>query len=509
MNPARTISNVNIDAPRRGSTLFPVLALWSIALVAGFVFFVFDEGITRSLGGYYLVPWAIVAGTLFLSPSIYLFYKGRFDLFHPLVYSVWVYIFPVFAVGALLITFEFGHPYVIDLVVDPEYYLPLSLMLVALGFVGVIVGYALPLGEWVARRLERIAPKSDWDPASMWFGGLLLIAFGLGIDILGFVQGVFGFQRVTEIGAYDALVTFLSVVFNVGFIMLWLAFFKSERKGPIFYLIIVFLLALIPLKMGLQGGRSSLMVSVLSIGAAYWYSGRRPKASHTVVFGLVLFLSIVIGIIYGTAFRRIKGSEDRVDTGDYVGQIFMTLDYVASADIADITSDGLTSLGQRIENLSSLGVVISTYEMMEPYEESYGLKNNIYNDVVTAFIPRAIWADKPPTSDARAYSDLYFKYSENSFAITPFGDLYRNFGIIGIPLGMMVFGIYYRFIYSGLIATPEPRLWKSVAYYPLLTIVSYETFYATFIPVSIRVIAVVFISLLIVSFFARKINPER
>ena len=76
------------------------------------------------------------------------------------------------------------------------------------------------------------------------------------------------------------------------------------------------------------------------------------------------------------------------------------------------------------------------------------LKNNIINDLLTSLIPRFVWADKPNTSDPRAYSDLYFDYGENSFAITPFGDLLRNFGVIGIPLGMLIIGIYLRIIYS-------------------------------------------------------------
>ena len=51
-------------------------------------------------------------------------------------------------------------------------------------------------------------------------------------------------------------------------------------------------------------------------------------------------------------------------------------------------------------------------------------------------IPRVIWKEKPSASDARKYSDLYFNQSDTSFAITPIGDLLRNFGIIGIPIGM-------------------------------------------------------------------------
>src|SRR4029078_476976 len=127
-------------------------------------------------------------------------------------------------------------------------------------------------------------------------------------------------------------------------------------------------------------------------------------------------------------------------------------------------------------------VVVANYEQLAPYEASYGLENNILNDMYTSFIPRFIWNDKQPTSDARAYSDLYFNFGENSFAISPFGDLLRNFGPIGIPLGMAFLGLYLRVIYSSLIATDSPAIWKKVVFVPLLTNISYEGFYSAIFP---------------------------
>jgi hypothetical protein len=256
--------------------------------------------------------------------------------------------------------------------------------------------------------------------------------------------------------------------------------------------------------LALQGGRSSLMLSVIPIAMAFWYSGHRLKWQHTLIFATILLLSIMIGIIYGTTFRKIKGSEERINAGDYVGQIVETIDYLSRTDLSVTLYEGSKDLAERVENLSSLGVVVANYEKLEPYEESYGLKNNIINDLSTSLIPRVLWQDKPNTSDPRAYSDLYFNYGENSFAITPFGDLLRNFGVLGIILGMMIIGFYLRLIYSYLIDTDEPRIWKKVSYFPLLTLVSYESFYAVFFPTMIRITLIVLISLLFANLLIRK-----
>jgi hypothetical protein len=144
-------------------------------------------------------------------------------------------------------------------------------------------------------------------------------------------------------------------------------------------------------------------------------------------------------------------------------------------------------------------VTVANYEKLAPYEASYGLDNNIINDMYSAFVPRFVWADKAHTSDARAFSALYFNYGENSFPISPFADLLRNFGPIGVPIGMLLLGIYLRLLYTTLIESPSPAMWKKVAYFPLLTVVSYEGFFAVIFPSVIRLVVILAVSLWIVN----------
>lgn len=496
-------------APARAekpSLLPAVLLAWGGFIILGTVFLFYSAGLTEDLGRYYLIPWAVLAGAVVLTPSLIYLRNGTFDLFHPLVYGVWSYIFPAFILGAFIISFGWTEVYFLTYIENPEYNLPLSLFYVVIGYLGVVAGFYLPLGGYVVRALERYLPNWKWEMEDVWLPGVLLILAGVAMNIIGLLQGLLGFQRVDEIGVFDGLIVYLTILFTEGFILLWLMVFSAKQRTGLHYLITIFLIAMIPLKMALQGNRSSLMLSLIPIAMAYWYSGRKIRWQHTTVFGVLLFVAIAVGIVYGTAFRNIKGSEERINAGDYAGQVFETFDYLSRTDTTLILSDGTRALAERIENLSSLGVVVANYEKLEPYEESYGLKNNITNDLLTAFVPRFLWPDKPLTSDPRAYSDLYFNYGDNSFAITPFGDLLRNFGVLGIPLGMLLIGIYLRIIYSYLIDTPEPRLWKKIAYYPLLTVVSYEAFYAIIFPSALRVLAVVSISIFLANLLVRKRN---
>lgn len=497
-------NHVALNGQKRANLLIPILSLWGLGAILLCSFLVYENGVSNSLGRFYLLPWALVSGLVVLSPSIYLHYKGKFDLFHPLVYSVWIYVFPAFVLGAFILMFEWTDPYFLSFIKDQTFNLPLSLVYVCLGFIGVIAGFYLPIGRYVTDALEKYGPKANWSVSDSWLPGILLIFAGIGMNIFGFFQGLLGFQRIDEIGAFDGLFFFLTILFTEGFVLLWLAVFKADKKTGIFYLVFAFLIIVIPLKMAIYGNRGSLMSSVIPVAMAFWYSGRRLKWQHSAGFGVILFLAILIGITYGTTFRHIKGSEARMNAGDYVGQIAETLDYLSRTDSTIILSQSVRTFAERVENLSSLGVVVANYEELEPYEESYGLKNNIRNDLLTSLIPRFLWSDKPMTSDPRAYSDLYFNYGENSFAITPFGDLLRNFGVIGIPLGMMIIGIYFRIIYVYLIDTPNPTLWKTVAYYPLLTVVSFEGFYAVFFPTLLRTLVILVVSLLLANLLFRK-----
>ncbi len=478
----------------------PVIGLWGFVAVAAISLIWIENDLGHSFPGFYLLPWCLLTGICVLAPSAYMFVRGRFDFFNPLTFAAWSYVFPAFVGGGLIIAFGAVNPYFMTFIDDPEYNLPLSLVYVAVGFLGLWLGYSLPVGRYIAEKLERRLPDWQWSSSEVWLPGILLLLAGIAVNLIGFVQGIMGFQRITEIGVFDSALFFLLTMVGIGYILLWLGIFTSERRTGAFYLVLAVVIAFIPIRLALLASRAGLLISIIPIAMAFGYSGRRLRPRTAAIFGVLVVLAVLIGSVYGTAFRNIKGSEARVNAGDYVGLVSDTVEYVLNQNTATLAADSLQALADRIENLSSLAVVVANYEQLAPYEASYGLQNNIINDAMTSLVPRVVWPDKPGTSDARAYSDLYFNYGENSFAITPFGDLLRNFGPIGVPLGMILLGIYLRLIYRLLIETPSPAIWKKVAYFPLLTVVSYEGFYATLLPGVIRTLFVVILSLLVCRF---------
>ena len=257
------------------------------------------------------------------------------------------------------------------------------------------------------------------------------------------------------------------------------------------------------------GNRGGLFHLFTLICLAYILSGRQFKLKQGMIAGGSLILVIFIGMIYGTTFRSIKGTEEQVGVDQYTENIFATFEEVGKRDNVKTLEQGFSSLAERLDTVSVLAVVVSNYEDLKPYEEGYGLDNNIWKDTATFFIPRAVWADKPVASEPRLYSELYFDYGENSFPITPMGDLLRNYGFWGVFLGMALLGFVLRLIYVSLFEFQPGSIWRITLFYMLLTSVSYEGFYGTIIPYFFKVGFISIIGILIVHFLVKKsVQPK-
>jgi hypothetical protein len=247
-----------------------------------------------------------------------------------------------------------------------------------------------------------------------------------------------------------------------------------------------------------------LIQNMMPIAMAFWLSGRRISARHGVIFGSVLAVAVLVGVIYGTTFRGVKGSEEQVDFDSYLTSSSKAVEIIANRGFGENLAFGIETLAARMETTSSLAVVVANYEKLETYASDYGLAGNIWTFTWTAFIPRFVWPDKPIISDARAYSALYFDYGENSFAMTPMGDLLRNFGPLGVPIGMALLGLVLRILHVALVESQVRSVWRATLYFMLLTRVSYEGFFGTILPDMIRTTVIVVVAGILVNFMVRR-----
>jgi len=489
--------------------LFPLFIIAAIIFIGGLSLFYLTDDSSNPFKDMYLMPWVVLLGIVIAAPNVYLIYKGQFNLFHPLVFAAWSYFFPAFFLGGLILASGLSQPFYLVFVEDERYNLPLTIVYVILGYGGLTLGFFFAYGKKIGEKIERNLPVWNWKPESVVLPGVILLAIGWANSIVAFALGILGYQKVDQIGEYDGLIFLLTLFWLEASFLLWLCIFRAEKLNISHYLALGLLLATALTKAVFQGNRGSLIQMFFLVSCAFVFSVKRIEMRHRIYGGGLLILTLVVGMIYGTAFRSVKQSESHVDVGEYIGNIGVTFDKLSDQDLTQNLAEGFSAITERIEAVSSLAVIVSNYEKLEPFEESYGLKDNIGSDTLTAFIPRPLWKEKPVGSDPRKFSDLYFSFGENSFTVTPMGDLLRNFGPVGVPLGMFFLGFVLSVIYTSLVENQEFSFWRTTLFYILLTAVSYEGFYGTIMPYVIKYGIIAVIGIVFIHIFQSKESKER
>jgi hypothetical protein len=482
--------------------IVPAVAAMASAVAITLILFLLDGGAFHAFPNLFLIPWVIGLAIMLSMPSLILYYKGRFSLADPIVFATWSYFFPAFVLGGFFFAVGWSQPTFLSFIQDVEYTLPFTIILIALGFSGLVVGYFLPVGERIGSFIASRLPMKSRPLRSYIAPGVVLLLLGVMNTGIAFALGLFGYQRNLELSQYEGLIYLTTLFWMQGSFLLWFLVFKQKKLDIVFVPVLVLLLSTSITKIIFAGNRGTIIQIFTIVGLAYVFSGRLFKVKQSIVAGSLFSILLIFGMIYGTTFRQIKGSEAAQGVGQYTENVIIAVSELGNSDLTQSVEFGLTNFAGRVDILTTLAVVVSNYEALKPYEEAYGLDNNIWIDTTTFFIPRVIWSDKPAASDARKYSDLYFNWGESSFAITPIGDLLRNFGVWGVPIGMFVVGLCLRVIYRALVENQTPVIWRLVLYFMLLATVSYEGFFGTIIPNFFKVGVIATVGIMIVSLFA-------
>lgn len=482
--------------------------IMAVSVLSGLTILGYSGGVFDSIHYFYLFPWIFSLLILLAVPIAIVGLRGWVGIENPLMVGTVSYFIPAFVLGGLSLCLGLSQPYFLSFIQDPAENLPYTMSLIMLGYSGLAVGYYLPLGRKLAISINRLLPKDSGEQRSYVVPGIFILGVGFASSIYATATGIIGFQRTDESSIFDGII-YLTTLFAVqGNFLLWSHIFRQPEMNIRSWLLIVLLVAAILATSLIAGNRGSLFAFAVLIAMSFILSGRKITGKLLLIGSSVLAMALIGGMVYGSVFRAVKGSEDKVGFDQYAGYIGETISTISNGDKGEVIGSGFTSLAQRLDTVSSLAVVVSNYEQLAPYEEGYGLDNNIYKDLTSFIVPRVFWPDKPVASDSRAYSDLYFDYPDNSFAITPIGDLLRNYGASGVLIGMLALGVILRFIYRVLIEDQPNTIWRSTLYYMLLSAVSYEGFYGTILPMIVKVGVVATFGVIISEFLAHRISSR-
>lgn len=435
-----------------------------------------------------LLPWALF-GTLvglllvFAQP-----HRRRFDLFTPLAFAGWSHVIPVYGLGAGVLVAGWRPP-VMHLLDGRGDVLARTMAYALLGFAMLGLGFQLPWGRRAGQALARRLPSRSWPPNQVLLPALLLLVASSVISSAALERGVIGYQVRGTVGPFDAALAIAALTSTVTALTLLGLIGFAPAAAWVRGVALSAFAARALLDLLLSGQRGVLLQYLFVLSAAYACSVTVMRWRRAVLLAVGCLLAIAIGMAYGSTFRELKGSQATVG-------LAVTRDTARDAVRATLARNLFETLGYvrdrlaaRIEIISNAAVVVARHRELARDEAAYGLEHDVTRSLLAALVPRVLWPDKPVASDPRAFGELYFGY-RNAFAVTPAADLLRNYGVIGIVIGMAVLGLLLRVLYAALIEDQPAVMWRQAAYVSLLLAVSYEGFFGQIVPLLVRAGAV-------------------
>jgi oligosaccharide repeat unit polymerase len=374
---------------------------------------------------------ALVVAALF--PTLIAAGRGRLNPFHLLTAFPVIYAFFFAGKAAVLLSTD-------------EYSIPLlneGLFLAILGLFAFYAGYWLYVGRRTAWREPAYRPgRSDFRRLHLFVIGLIatgllcclslvaeaggLAEYAVQLAIRGAAQESKGYQiagmKIAAVGA-----------------VLYYCVLRTGRPRPsrAWFCVYVAAAAICEILIGARANTAALIAALLAIG---FYTGVRVRWSLLVPAGIIIAALFVIV----PDFRI--GASPSVDSLDKDVDRFMRMDVTALDPLLDI-------LQQVPRNV--------------PFQSGRG-----FYDLAIYPIPRALWAEKPQVLGASGYYTAMFhpEYfgTGSSYGSSILGELYLNFGLSGIVIGMVVYGALAGFFQSQSARGPAGVAIAASSVYPFI-----------------------------------------
>lgn len=465
-----------------------MIGLSAMGTLAVLIFVVFDE--PRHLTTFILL--GLNFGLWFL-PFALMLWKKAFDPFHPLAYLAIFYAVPMIFIKGL--TLILGRPltYLLN-TPAPAHYLNLALVCTLVGWGAVLLGFYSPLGGWLSRlfKLPRVMARGE----TVRLPALIcMITMGVAFTVILMRAGAFG-SALNLVTGNIVLVSLLRPLSNWLLMGFFLTFFFAIQRGLtrgwlmtcLGVSAVMFMAALI------SGSRAQLFIMILIAAAAVFYA-RFPHIRWRLFAGWIpaAALALILGMLFISQYRLLRTFSygiSPVSTSENINLLQQSIGVTSDLTFDEQVEFAVDRFTERFSSLELLGLTLALARTLEKAEREAGIDNNIMKDLGYGLVPRVIWPEKPIMSDFGLwFTRLYLNSNSlNWNGPSAFGDLYRNFGYLGIPLGMFIVGVYLRVLYQTLIIRNYRQSFCAMFYIFLLQTFNLEATYSQFITVGLRML---------------------
>jgi hypothetical protein len=319
-----------------------------------------------------------------------------------------------------------------------------ALLLAAAGMLAFWVGYRAASRSWGDR--GTIVPSRVVSPLTLAW----MFAAGEGMNVLLFKLGVFGYllnpSAAGQVGPFIQWIAVARGLSNLAIIATAIhAFGNNSPAHKRLLLVIVPISVVVGVVSGFKG--DIIFPILIVILVRFYYRPRVPWRAIGLVV-LLMFLVVPANITYRANLRPAAGV-----FVTSAGGVLAALTGTVTESVRMPLSQRLGIVGQwgsaRFRNVDSLALIVQKTPESNPY-----LGGRLYAlGIPIILVPRFLWQSKPTLDNGYIFSQRYLDLPPSSVTSTPItepGDLYMNFGVVGVLGGMLVWGVVCASLYAWL-----------------------------------------------------------
>lgn len=338
-----------------------------------------------------------------------------------------------------------------------------------LGLISIWLGYyclSFTPGKHITALVNKLLPD-EWRADKAIARILFLFILGTSIQIIVIFLGLArNSNAVVGLSAAAILFGIADSLPLIGLILFSLFVFRRRAsEGKMLLIIIVWcgmLLsqALLSLVIGTRSG--ILFTLFLVPVVSYNYARKHLSAKQLALFAMILLVVLLVVVMpLASPLRDIRIKR-------FSGSISEYLQTVLQRPSNKTFLDRFYEFSQRQILLENFAIAISKTPDSIPYKNG-----GTFLSAASNFIPRFLWSNKVAYNFDSVFSTEYAGWlsTEGGSVVTGatvIGELYINFGIIGVVIGMFLIGLLCKSIYKNLIGTQAVGDLKILAYYFIL-----------------------------------------
>lgn len=374
-----------------------------------------------------------------IAPALVSWWRGRLDIME-IIHPTLVFYFLAFGVRTLyLLHFGPDDPF------RPDFSDMINLCLVytLLGLCTLLIGYYSGLGDrplvLISLRLGNMSKAVYQAVIALFLTGATCRAY---VYSTGYYTKFLAAQRESPPG-YLMIIDYISFGSYYAFILgVALTFVRGTSRG--FKLFIWTVVVPVTFIMAMLGGaKSEVIWLVLGVLLAYHYL-YKPVTPKLLLVNAIWIILILFPVV--NTYRELIGMNLGLTPIQVIPLMGEALGNILNEDFLE---NVFMALMGRFPGIDALSVVVKFTPELWPFQ--YG-KTMIIAPII-AFIPTILWPGKyefiNSIADGVEFGRLYFGLDNNAsgVAITQVGELYLNFGLIGILVGTFLIGILLRLSY--------------------------------------------------------------